>query len=258
MPRRQIEGVSKGDMFRVNPRIIKVQENWNEREDFDGHEELVQSIIENGVINPVRVKRTSDDTELLLVDGERRHRATMEAIERGHDIKSIPAFLVRPTITDTDAKYLSYLSNDGKRFQPLEEATLFNRLLKYGESVSDIAKKIGKSAGYVNNTLILLDGNEQLKGAVKNGHIKKTLAQGIIKKANGNKEEEGDLTLKALKNPKAARNRINRKMQRAEEFCKEEWGNTGDVIDDLCSFLSSVGYENVSSKLKEFKIKKNI
>lgn len=221
MPRLKIEGITKADMFKVDPRIIIVRDDWNERKDFEGHESLVESIIENGVINPIRIQR--DEDKLLLVDGERRLRATMEAIRRGVNIVSIPALMVRPSMSETEAKYTSYLANDGKRFTPLEECELFDRLLKYGESVSDISKKIGKSTTYVNNTLLFRDGNKDLKEGVKDGKIKKTLAQNIIKKSAGDKNKEEKLTKEALIDPKKVSipNKNKRKISEWNEAMKE-------------------------------------
>lgn len=207
MPRKKIDGVTKADLFRIDPRIINVDPDWNEREDFRGHEELTQSIIANGVLNPVRVIRDKDDV-LWLRNGERRLRATMEAIGRGHNIVSIPALMEKPTISITAAKYNSYIDNDGNKFTAMEEAFLFNKLIVYGETKNDISQKTGKSITYVSNSLLLVDGNNDLKEGVKKGTIKKTVAQKIIKKAAGDKEEEKQLTEEVIKNPKNVRAKI--------------------------------------------------
>jgi len=78
-----------GEIFMVDPRIINVVDDWNHRVDFSGEEDLILSIIENGVRVPLLVKKTKEGT-LDLVDGERRLKAVLKAIDHGNDIKAVP------------------------------------------------------------------------------------------------------------------------------------------------------------------------
>ena len=91
---KDVEGFQKRkEFFTVDPKVIVVKNGWNPRTDFSGEEELRDSIIQNGVLIPLRVKKV--DNVLELIDGERRLRATHLAIKEGHNIESVPVILER-------------------------------------------------------------------------------------------------------------------------------------------------------------------
>lgn len=79
----ETNATKRTDIFLIDPRNIVVVENFNVRRDFD-LEELKEQIKSKGVLNPVTVIPFKEDgvERYKLVDGERRYRATMLAIER--------------------------------------------------------------------------------------------------------------------------------------------------------------------------------
>lgn len=182
--------------YGIDPREIIVEAGWNPRTDFSGEEELIQSIIENGVKRPVILKRNAED-RYVLVDGERRLRATLKAIAMGHDIKSIPAILESPKISQTESLFDAIIANDGKPFDPLEEGEAFRRLVAWGNKVSDIAKRLGKSVTHVQGRIDLSNASPVLKDAVKEKRVNVSLATQIQKKSKGDESIQRDLTEKA-------------------------------------------------------------
>ena len=88
------------DIYSVDPRNVVVVENFNVRRDF-ALDELKEQIKAQGVLNPITVipfKDEDGNEKYRLVDGERRLRATLAAIDEGADIKRIKAlFLPRNT-----------------------------------------------------------------------------------------------------------------------------------------------------------------
>ncbi|WP_059010100.1 ParB/RepB/Spo0J family partition protein [Streptomyces specialis] len=118
--------------------------------DEDALAELVTSIREVGLLQPVVVRQLSQDRYELIM-GERRWRACREA-----GLDAIPA-IVRAT--DDDKMLLDALLENLHRAQlnPLEEAAAYDQLLRDFKCTHDeLAERIGRSRPQVSNTLRLL------------------------------------------------------------------------------------------------------
>lgn len=118
--------------------------------DEDALAELVFSIREIGLLQPVVVRRSSDGTYELIA-GERRLRASREA-----GLTAIPA-IIRDT--DDDAMLRDALLENLHRadLNPLEEAAAYQQLLSdFGCTQDELARRIGRSRPQVSNTLRLL------------------------------------------------------------------------------------------------------
>ncbi len=116
----------------------------------DGIEELVASVQQNGVLQPVMVRRRRDGYELIM--GERRFRAARQA---GLDI--IPA-VVRDA-TDEQMLELALVENlQRENLNPIEEATAYRQLAdKFGLTHDEIAARVGKDRSTITNALRLLE-----------------------------------------------------------------------------------------------------
>lgn len=146
-----VPGASYGDIpvaaIRPNPK--------QPRRVFDDDDmaELVQSIEQIGVLQPIVVRRVEPDdgVEFELIMGERRWRASREA-ER----ETIPA-IVRTT-DDEDLLRDALLENLHRSdLNPLEEAAAYRQLLDdFGCSQEELSKRIGRSRPQISNTLRLL------------------------------------------------------------------------------------------------------
>ncbi|WP_210503242.1 ParB/RepB/Spo0J family partition protein [Nocardioides xinjiangensis] len=112
--------------------------------------ELVHSIREVGLLQPVVVRRTGEDSYELIM-GERRWRASQQA---GRD--TIPA-IVRET-DDDDMLRDALLENlHRSQLNPLEEAAAYGQLLEdFGCTHEELAQRIGRSRPQISNTLRLL------------------------------------------------------------------------------------------------------
>jgi ParB family chromosome partitioning protein len=123
------------------------------REVFDEEalRELVHSIKEVGLLQPVVVRQVSPERYELIM-GERRWRASREA-----GLEAIPA-IVRAT--DDEKLLLDALLENLHRSQlnPLEEAAAYDQLLRdFSCSHEELGKRIGRSRPQVSNTLRLLN-----------------------------------------------------------------------------------------------------
>lgn len=112
--------------------------------------ELVHSVREFGVLQPV-VVRTNSDGEYELIMGERRTRAAREA-----GLETIPA-IVRDT-ADEDLLRDALLENlHRSELNPLEEASAYQQLLEdFGITQEQLATRIGRSRPQISNTIRLL------------------------------------------------------------------------------------------------------
>ncbi|GAA3200479.1 ParB/RepB/Spo0J family partition protein [Microbacterium terregens] len=118
--------------------------------DADDLAELVHSVREFGVLQPVVVRDVGDGTFELIM-GERRTRAAREA-----GLTSIPA-----VIRDTADEHLlrdALLENlHRSELNPLEEASAYQQLLSdFGITQEELASRIGRSRPQISNTIRLL------------------------------------------------------------------------------------------------------
>lgn len=120
--------------------------------DEDQLAELVHSIREIGVLQPVVVRRKPGEAERYeLIMGERRLRATKES-----GLETIPA-IVR-YVEDTDLLRDALLENLHRaELNPLEEAAAYGQLLEdFGCTQEELSERIGRSRPQISNTLRLL------------------------------------------------------------------------------------------------------
>lgn len=118
--------------------------------DEDAMAELVHSIKEIGLLQPIVVRSTGPDTYELIM-GERRWRAHHEA-----GLETIGA-IVRET-EDSDLLRDALLENlHRSQLNPLEEAAAYRQLLDdFGCTHDELADRIGRSRPQISNTLRLL------------------------------------------------------------------------------------------------------
>lgn len=118
--------------------------------------ELAASIREHGVLQPILVRPAGAKFELIA--GERRWRASGMA-----DRESIPAIVVE--FDEQTALEVSIIENlQREDVSPLEEAAMFRRMTEtFGYSVRQLAQKVGKDKGYVENRLRLSDAPADIR-----------------------------------------------------------------------------------------------
>ncbi len=131
------------DRIRPNPRQPRTVF------DEDALNELVESIREVGVLQPIVVRQVGHDFELIM--GERRWRATTAA-----GLERVPA-IVRGT-DDGDLLRDALLENLHRaQLNPLEEAAAYQQMLSdFGCTQEELASKIKRSRPQISNTIRLL------------------------------------------------------------------------------------------------------
>ena len=119
---------------------------YQPRKEFGDLEELIASVKEKGVLEPVILRPREGRFE--VVAGERRVRAAREA-----DLKEVPAVVME--LEDDEALELALVENlQRKELTPFEEAFSLKTLNdSYGFSHEEIAKRLGKSRSSVTETI---------------------------------------------------------------------------------------------------------
>ncbi|WP_426247257.1 ParB/RepB/Spo0J family partition protein [Nocardioides sp. LHG3406-4] len=143
--------------------------------------ELVHSISEVGLLQPVVVRRTGPESYELVM-GERRWRASQQA-----GLPAIPA-IVRET-EDSDMLRDALLENLHRaQLNPLEEAAAYGQLLEdFGCTHDDLAQRIGRSRPQISNTLRLLKLSPAVQRRVAAGVLSAGHARALLS------VEDGDL-----------------------------------------------------------------
>ncbi|QCW52320.2 ParB/RepB/Spo0J family partition protein [Nocardioides dongxiaopingii] len=143
--------------------------------------ELVHSVTEVGLLQPIVVRRTGPDAYELIM-GERRWRASQQA-----GLTSIPA-IVRQT-DDVDMLRDALLENlHRSQLNPLEEAAAYAQLLEdFGCTHDELATRIGRSRPQISNTLRLMRLSPAVQRRVAAGVLSAGHARSLLS------VEDGDL-----------------------------------------------------------------
>ncbi len=172
------------------------------RKNFDEEsmEELTDSIRQNGVLQPILVRKKGQKYE--IVAGERRYQASKRA-----GLETIP--VVIRDISDDDVFKLALIENlQRSDLDPIEEAQGFKTLIeKSGMTQAELGKAVSKSRPAIANALRLLDLPEEVQKLMSErlltaGHARAILAvaseEGRVKLAK--KVVDDGLTVRQTEN----------------------------------------------------------
>jgi ParB family chromosome partitioning protein len=137
-------------------------------------QELVESIHQHGIIQPLIVRQRNEHYELIA--GERRWRAAQRV-----GLAEVPVILREAS--DQDVLELALIENlQREDLNPIEEANAFARLAReFNLRQEDIAQKVGKSRAAVANSMRLLDLHPEVQSwltqdRISVGHAKVLLS----------------------------------------------------------------------------------
>lgn len=210
--------------------IEEIEPNVNQpRKLFDGQkmDELVASIREHGIIQPVIVQKAKKGYELIV--GERRWRAARLA-----KLKKIP--VVVREVTDKESLQLAIIENIHRQdLNPIEEAEAYSRLIKdFSFTQEEVSKKVGKDRTSVANYLRLLKLSPSIRkdlivGRLTMGHARALLGLSAEKDIHNLRDKilRNDLNVRQAE---ALVKNINKKSKQANHIKSDK----GDVfVKDL-------------------------
>jgi ParB family transcriptional regulator, chromosome partitioning protein len=151
-------------------------------------QELVDSVKEKGILQPLMVRRKGEGYELIA--GERRWRAAQRA-----GLKEVP-ILVRD-VSDPEMLELSLIENiQRENLNPIEEGEAYKRLMEqFHLTQEEISKKVGKDRTTVANTVRLLKLPPEIKLSLAQGKITMGHARAFLSLDGADKQK---LLLKRL------------------------------------------------------------
>ena len=160
------------DKVRANKEVPVEQLHPNPkqpRQNFDETtvRELAASIKENGVLQPILVRRhPKRPSEFEIVAGERRWRAAQLA-----KLHEVP--VVIRELSDVQVLEMALVENlQREDLNPLEEAEAYQRLIdEFRHTQEDLARSLGKSRSHLANTLRLLGLSNTIKALLVDGRI---------------------------------------------------------------------------------------
>lgn len=206
--------------------------------DEDALAELVHSIKEIGLLQPVVVRRSAEGYELIA--GERRLRASKIA-----GLSEIPA-IIRDT-DDDDLLRDALLENLHRaNLNALEEAAAYEQLLAdFGCTQEELARRIGRSRPQVSNTLRLLKlpANVQRRvaaGVLSAGHARALLSLDSPEAMDALAQRivaEG-LSVRSVEEIILLGNAGDKKRDRKPQAPKPRADSVADLIDDVQRRLS--------------------
>lgn len=156
--------------------IDKIFVNENQpRTIFDDEkiEELANSIKENGLIQPLIVRKQNRNYQIIA--GERRYRACKLV-----GLKTVPCII--KDIDDKQMDTYAIIENIQREdLTPIEEANAYKTLLEtYGMSQTELASKVGKKQSTIANKLRLLKLSDEVKEALKAKTITERHARAML------------------------------------------------------------------------------
>lgn len=138
--------------------------------------DLVNSIREQGILEPIVVADTPAGYQIIA--GERRWRAA-----RILGLPRVPVVVKK--VSPQVMLEMSIVENVQREdLNPLERAQAYKRLIdEFGLSVTEVAKRVGKSLPYISNTIRLLTLPDAIKdalaaGVITEGHVRPLISIG--------------------------------------------------------------------------------
>jgi len=216
-------------------------------------EQLSRSIQENGLIQPLVVRKTSDGG-FELIAGERRFLACKMA-----GLEAVPV-VVREAARREMLELALVENLQREDLNPIEEAEAFQRLaMEFGLTQDAIAGQVAKSRAAVTNSLRLLSLEEDLRDLVRSGKLsagharsllalddparRRALAKEIVEKGLSVRETEA--RTQAQRPPKAratARKRSHPALDAWEGRLRERFGTQVRIVGGLARGRVEIHY----------------
>ena len=158
--------------------IDKIRANrYQPRQEFDESalDELKDSIVQHGILQPILLRQLPDDQGYELVAGERRFRAAKLA-----GLLDVPA-LVRP-LSDAASTEIALIENlQREDLNAIEEASAYQNLLQnFSLTQEALAERVGRSRSHIANMMRLLKLDPHVQEYLANGSLTMGQARPLI------------------------------------------------------------------------------
>ncbi len=207
--------------------------------DPEAFEELKKSILSNGLIQPITVRRKGPNL-YELISGERRLRACIAI-----GMKEIPAYIIK---VDTEEAMLALALIENiqrEKLNPIEIGTAYRRLMEECHLTQEqIADKVGKDRTTVANTIRLLKLPQELQDSLIKEEITSGHARALINLPNE------ELQLEALRRIKENNLSVRKVEQLVKRLVESPDVKKSSVISTSRT-SSSLEMRNIEDKLQK-------
>ena len=184
------------------------------RQQFEASEirQLASSIRSAGQLHPIRVRWDENVHKWVIVTGERRYRATLDA-----GLEEIDCFFHEDDITESEVREQQLVENLLRQdLKPLEEARGYAALMELNcWNGKQVAEALGISASRVSRAMALLNLPPQVQQQIDAGELARTSAYELSKLDNATTQarlaEQSNAGLTHAQTSKAVRQRRGRK-----------------------------------------------
>ena len=227
-------GVVQENILNINIQDI-IPNRDQPRKNFDesGIRELALSIKENGLIQPVVVRKDGDKYELIV--GERRYKAVKKA-----GLTEIPAF-VKDYSEDKLIEIALIENIQREDLNAIEEALAYKNILERDMiTQEELSKKVGKSRSYIANMIRILDLPKKILDHVSRGTISVGQAKALLSLNDTGEQEE--LAKKIINEPVTVRELegiVRKRSVPRGTIKKEQDPFIGDIEEKLRGKLST-------------------
>ena len=170
-------GQSKVMHFKPEDLVIVKDEKqalYDDRASQELSDEFVCNIDFYGVLEPILVRKNTEDGKIEVVAGRQRVRAAIEANKRrkkrGDKLLLVPAIINR----GDDLKMMGVMASENEARvanTPMQRATLMQRMLDRGADEKGVATAMSCSVATVKNHLALMEAPAAVRNAVQNGKV---------------------------------------------------------------------------------------
>lgn len=194
--------------------IKDIQKNpYQPRKEFSEEkiQELAQSIKENGLIQPIIVRK-SPVLGYEILAGERRYRASIAA-----GLSEVPVIVKQ--LSDQDMMLHSIIENlQRENLNPIEEAKAYQSLIDKGFTHTEIAEKMGKSRPYITNLVRLLGLPKHILIEVESGKLSQAHARLLIQLSS----DRQDTLLNRIQTENLSVRQVEQILQKTKKSSKKE------------------------------------
>jgi ParB family transcriptional regulator, chromosome partitioning protein len=148
----------------------------NQLRELDNLNDLMRSVLEKGLLQPIIVRMINDKNYYEIVAGYRRYFACKKL-----GWKKIPCQIL--DITDMEAFEISLVENvQRKTLNPIDEAKAFKKYVYENGwgSASQLATKLGKSVAYITKRIMLLDLPSEVTKAINENLLGPSIAEELF------------------------------------------------------------------------------
>lgn len=185
-----MHGAKSSDLWKVPLSKLRVKEGFNVRVQNEAHAEQVRFIADSMKANgffpdkPIAgyVSKENGESVIYVVDGHTRLQAVHLANSEGAEITELPVVTKPAGTSMEDLTVALVVSNGGRNLTPYEVALVCKRLIGFGMTETEIARRIGKSRNYVSDLLLLAGAPRSITNMVQDGTVSATLAVASFKK----------------------------------------------------------------------------